>query len=125
MSAYAPTPKPAPICRQLELAWWLELYVWLGLWAACYSSFSAEPALTIQNRTNGVFLWISGGTSNVQYQIFTSPDNKVASTNWYYWRRAYSIDFLSDTNAGQILLTSTNTPWRTQGFFNIRGVLPD
>lgn len=77
-----------------------------------------EAVLNIRKELNGdVIMHISGGTNNVQYQIFTTPDNNVVSTNWYYWRRAYPNT--------EILVTSTNTPWRTQGIYQIRGVLPD
>jgi hypothetical protein len=51
MSAYAPTPKPAPICRKLELAWWLELYVWLAL--ICAMAAKAEVRFeSIDRSTN-------------------------------------------------------------------------
>lgn len=83
---------------------------------------AAEAVLNIERRGGDVILFITGGTSNVQYQVFTSPDNNVNSTNWYYWRRAYSMDFKP---YGEMLVYATNTSQQARRFFQIRGVLPD
>jgi hypothetical protein len=83
---------------------------------------ASEAILNIEHRGGDVVLFVTGGTSNVQYQVFTSPDNAVESTNWYYWRRAYSMDFKP---YGEMLVYGTNTSQQPRRFFQIRGVLPD
>lgn len=108
--------------------WLAELFdrwrviVAVSVISVCFCASATEARLNIEARGSDVLLWVSGGTSNVQYQIYTSPDNNAESANWYYWRRAYSADFKAYS---EILVTSTNTPWRTRGFYQIRGVLPD
>lgn len=84
-----------------------------------------EAVLNIERRGGDVILYITGGTSNVQYQVFTSPDNKLESTNWYYWRRSYSRDFVANPGYGEMLVYGTNTSQQPKRFFQIRGVLPD
>lgn len=92
-----------------------------------YACCAAEAALQIERRGNDVVLYITGGTSNVQYQIWTAPnpDHNVAATNWYPWRRAYSRDFLANPGHGEMLVYGTNTSQQPRRFFQIRGVLPD
>lgn len=95
-----------------------------GLVIACCA---AEARLNIERRGNNVVLYVTGGTSNVQYQVWSAPnpDNDVASTNWYYWRRVYSRDYLSNPAYGEVLVYGTNTSMQPKRFFQIRGVLPD
>lgn len=89
----------------------------------CNSACAQSPAsLHVEQRGGDTLLYVTGGTSNVQYQIWTSPDNKVDSTNWYYWRRTYSTNY---SPYAEILINGTNTTYRPQRFFQIRGILPD
>jgi hypothetical protein len=82
----------------------------------------AQATLKIESRGNDVILYVAGGISNVQYQIWTSPDNTVTSTNWYYWNRAYPLKEFVVFNH---LATTNQAASKPQRFFQIRGVLPD
>lgn len=104
---------------------WLVMGV---LSLALVSQASTNPVLRVELRTNEVFLYVTGGTSNVQYQIWTAPnpDHNVASTNYYYWRRSYSRDFLAKPMEGEMIIYGTNTSQQPRRFFQIRGEpLPD
>ncbi|HEU4340046.1 MAG TPA: hypothetical protein VFU31_00600 [Candidatus Binatia bacterium] len=82
--------------------------------------------MKIEQRGGDVILYVTGGTSNVQYQVWTPANNNPHDTNqWYYWRRIYSRDFLSNPEYGEVLVSGTNTTYRPMRFFQIRGVLPD
>ena len=95
----------------------LHLFI-IALIVIALNCCGAEARLHIEARRNGdVVMQVTGGTNNVQYQIFTEWDRNFAGTNWGYWRRAYPNT--------EILLTSTNTPWRIAGVYKIGGVLPD
>src|SRR5688572_13792104 len=85
---------------------------------------AAEAALHIERRGSEVVLKVTGGTSNVQYQVWTAPNpaQDVAATNWYYWRRAYSASFHP---YAEMLVYGENTSKQPQRFFQIRGILPD
>jgi hypothetical protein len=86
----------------------------------------SPAALKIEPRPEGLVLFVTGGTSNVQYQVWTPAGNNPADTNaWYYWRRIYSRDFLSVPAYGEVLISGTNTSQQPRRFFQIRGVLPD
>lgn len=107
-----------------------SILIGLGLAALlclCSKCCAAEAALHIERRGGDVILYITGGTSNVQYQIWTAPnpDHNVASTNWYYWRWIYSRDFVAQPGYGEVLVYGTNTSQQPRRFFQIRGVLPD
>lgn len=110
--------------RHLELSWWLELYVWLALLTIHCGGFAAEAVLRIERRGSDVVLFITGGTSNVQYQVWTAPnpDHNVAATNWYYWRHAYSATFYP---YAEMLVYGENTSKQPLRFFQIRGIVPD
>jgi len=90
----------------------------------------AEARLNIQPRGSDAVVFVTDGTSNVQYQVWTSNDHTINSTNWFPWRRAYSVTFLANTNSGEMLVYSPASPpgaaaRQPQRFFQIRGVLPD
>ncbi len=88
--------------------------------------FASEATLRIEQRGNDVILYVTGGTSNVQYQVWTPAfHNPADTTSWYYWRRIYSRDFLSNPGHGEVLVFGTNTSQQPRSFFQIRGVLPD
>ena len=90
------------------------------------ASFGGEAVLNIERRGGDVILYITGGTSNVQYQVWTPANNNLAqSDQWYYWRRIYSRDFLSNPGYGEVLVYGENTSKQLRRFFQIRGVLPD
>jgi hypothetical protein len=101
-----------------------QLWVF-AIMAVAIGLLGGEAQLKIVERPEGQMLRVEGGTSNVQYQIWTSASGNVAANDWYYWRRAYSVSFLAKTNEGEILINGTNTTYRPQRFFMIRGVLPD
>ena len=112
--------------NRLPFNFWLLVAGLLLILAA--KAKSEEAKLNIERRGADVVLYVSGGTTNVQYQIFTSPDNTVTSTNWYYWRRAYSVSF--PPGYGEILVYDHTAPTnaavsKPHRFFQIRGVLPD
>lgn len=87
---------------------------------------ATEATLKIEQRGGDVVLYIVGGASNVQYQVWTPANNNVNDTNqWYYWRRIYSRDFLSNPGYGEVLVYGTNTSQQPRRFFQIRGILPD
>ena len=90
------------------------------------SAFASEARLMVEKRGLDVVVFVTNGVPAVQYQIFTSPDNNVASTNWYYWNRVYSIEFGNGEKLVYNHLALSNQaaskPYR---FFQIRGVLPD
>lgn len=88
------------------------------------ASFGSEAVLNIERRGGDVILYITGGVSNVQYQVWTAPnpDHNVAATNWYYWRRTYSSSFHP---YAEMLVYGENTSKQPQRFFQIRGILPD
>lgn len=87
-------------------------------------AFCQTPAkLNIAPRPEGWVLFVSGGTSNVQYEVWTSSDFNVVSTNWYYWRHVESRDFLSKPEYGEVLVYGTNTSYRSRSFYQIRGVV--
>jgi hypothetical protein len=88
----------------------------------CTSLLAQEAKLNIERRGADVVIYVTGGTNTVQYQIWTSPDNTVNSTNWYYWNRAYpGREFIVYNH-----LAAPNTAAsKPQRFFQIRGVLPD
>lgn len=97
------------------------------LGAFCFfalSLFGAEAVLNIERRGGEVVLFVTGGTSNVQYQVWTAPnpDHNIAATNWYYWRRAYSASFHPYS---EMVVYGELTSKQPQRFFQIRGVLPD
>ena len=99
---------------------------WVALFVMSVCCFAGEATLHMEQRGTDTILYITGGVTNVQYQIWTPANgNPAAVEQWYYWRHAYSRDHVSQPGYAEILVTSTNTPWRTNGFFQIRGVLPD
>lgn len=87
---------------------------------------SEDARLMVEKRGLDVVVFVTNGVPAVQYQIFTSPDNTVASTNWYYWNRVYSIEYGNGEKIVYNHMALTNQaaskPYR---FFQIRGVLPD
>jgi len=110
--------KPSPNSKtQKRLSAILAVWALLSLCAA-----ASEAVLHVEQRGSDVVLFITGGTSNVQYQVFTSPDNNVTSTNWYYWRHAYSTSFKP---YAEMLVYGPNTSQQPRRFFQIRGLLPD
>ena len=114
--------------RKLTFSEKVKRGVSLLIFLCALSCSASEAVLNVQRLSSGeVVLFITGGTSNVQYQIYTSPDNTINNTNWYYWRREYSRTFY---NTGDVLVYSPSYPPGTAAskpmrFFQIRGVLPD
>lgn len=91
-----------------------------------FAASGAEAKLNIEPRPEGYVIFVTGGTSNVQYQVWTSPQPyTVDATNWYFWRRIYSRDFISKPEQAEVLVHGTNTTFRLRSFYQIRGILPD
>lgn len=110
---------PRRSCAQSIGLWVLVLGLLALLAVRC---FGEEARLHIERRGADVVLYVAGGTNTVQYQIWTSPDNTVTSTNWYYWNRAYPLKEFVVFNH---LATTNQAAGKPQRFFQIRGVLPD
>jgi len=101
------------------------LFVLVVAGCVAYKCAGAEAQLNIERRGSDVVLYVTGGTSNVQYQVWTPDNHALPGTNWYYWRRIYSRDFLSNPAYGEVLVYGPNTSQQPKRFFQIRGVLPD
>lgn len=82
---------------------------------------------TYPGQTNPVvIIYITGGVSNVQYQIFTPYNRDLGNTNWSYTHRMYSRDFLKLPEYGELIVSSRNDPnFRPRQFYRIGGILPD
>lgn len=76
-------------------------------------------------QTNPVtVIYITGGQSNVQYQVDTPSGKNVASTNWSYTYRMYSRDFVNPPAAAERIVSSSADPnFRASEFYRIRGIL--
>lgn len=97
------------------MSFWLTF-----LLSAC--SALGQATLNVERRGSDVVLFITGGTSNVQYQIWTTPnpDQNVAATNWYYWRHAYSSTYHP---YAEMIIYGENTSKQPLRFFQIRGIV--
>lgn len=108
--------------RTAALRRWLQI---TAVFMAMAAIAQTPAKLVVEQRGSDVVLYVTGGTSNVQYQVWTPADNKLAGDQWYYWRRIYSRDFLSNHGYGEVLIYGENTSKQPMRFFQIRGVLPD
>lgn len=76
-------------------------------------------------QTNVVVLYVTGGQSNVQYQIDTPDRRTLGATNWSYTYRMYSRDYVTPPEAAERIVSSAQDPnFRTNQFYRINGVLP-
>lgn len=75
-------------------------------------------------QTNVVVLYVTGGQSNVQYQIDTPTSKNIGATNWSYTYRMYSRDFVTPPESAERIVSSANDPnFRPQQFYRIGGIL--
>lgn len=69
-------------------------------------------------------IYVTGGQSNVQYQIDTPASKNVGATNWSYTYRMYSRDFVTPPESAERIVSSSADPsFRPQQFYRIGGVL--